>query len=115
MSLPKQLPSPLKTLQKACTEKVFAENPANCPVASRVGEATVSTPVLEGPLSGPAYFVSHGGAKYPELIMVLTGEDGVTVQVHGETFISKAGITSATFNTVPGCAVLDVRTDVPRA
>ncbi len=101
VSLPKQLPSPLKTLQKACTEKVFAENPSNCPVASRVGEAHVSTPVLEGGLSGPAYFVSHGGAKYPELIMVLTGEDGVTVQVHGETFISKQGITSATFNTVP--------------
>ncbi len=101
VSLPKQLPSPLKTLQKACTEKVFAENPSSCPVASRVGEATVSTPVLEGPLSGPAYFVSHGGAKYPELIMVLVGEDGVTVQVHGETFISKQGITSATFNTVP--------------
>ena len=101
VSLPKQLPSPLKTLQKACLEKVFAENPASCPVASRVGEAHVSTPVLEGGLSGPAYFVSHGGAKYPELIMVLTGEDGVTVQVHGETFISKAGITSATFNTVP--------------
>ncbi len=101
VSLPKQLPSPLKTLQKACTEKVFAEDPANCPIASKVGEATVGTPVLEGPLSGPAYFVSHGGAKYPELIMVLVGEDGVTVQVHGETFISKAGITSATFNTVP--------------
>ena len=33
--------------------------------------------------------------------MVLTGEDGVTVDVHGETFISKAGITSATFSTVP--------------
>ncbi len=101
VSLPKQLPSPLKTLQKACTEKVFAENPSNCPKASRVGEATVGTPVLEGPLSGPAYFVSHGGAKYPELIIVLTGEDGVTVQVHGETFISKQGITTATFNTVP--------------
>ena len=76
---------------------MFAENPSNCPVASRVGEAHVSTPVLEGGLSGPAYFVSHGGAKYPELIMVLTGEDGVTVQVHGETFISKQGITTATF------------------
>jgi hypothetical protein len=101
VSLPKQLPSPLKTLQKACTEKVFAEKPSGCPVASRVGEATVSTPVLEGPLSGPAYFVSHGGAKYPELIMVLVGEDGVTVDVRGETFISKQGITSATFNTVP--------------
>jgi len=101
VSLPKQLPSPLKTLQKACTEKVFAENPANCPKASNVGEAHVTTPVLEGGLKGPAYFVSHGGAKYPELIMVLTGEDGVTVQVHGETFISKAGITTATFATVP--------------
>ncbi len=101
VSLPKQLPSPLKTLQKACTEKVFAENPANCPKASNVGEASVTTPVLEGGLKGPAYFVSHGGAKYPELIMVLTGEDGVTVQVHGETFISKQGITTATFATVP--------------
>ncbi len=101
VSLPKQLPSPLKTLQKACTERVFAENPANCPKASKVGEAKVSTPVLEGGLSGPAYFVSHGGAKYPELIMVLVGEDGVTVQVHGETFISKQGITTATFATVP--------------
>ncbi len=101
VSLPKQLPSPLKTLQKACTEAVFAANPKQCPVASQVGEARVSTPLLAGPLTGTAYFVSHGGAKYPELIIVLVGEDGVTVQVHGETFISKQGITSATFNTVP--------------
>ncbi len=101
VSLPKQLPSPLKTLQKACLEKVFAENPAGCPVASQVGTVKVSTPVLPGGLTGTAYFVSHGGAKYPELILVLTGQNGVTVQVHGETFISKAGITTATFATVP--------------
>ena len=101
VSLPKQLPSPLKTLQKACTEAVFAANPKQCPVASQVGEARVSTPLLAGPLTGTAYFVSHGGARYPELIIVLVGEDGVTVQVHGETFISKQGITSATFSTVP--------------
>jgi hypothetical protein len=101
VSLPKQLPTPLKTLQKACLERTFAENPANCPVASQVGQAKVSTPVLPGGLTGTAYFVSHGGAKYPELIIVLTGENGVTVQVHGETFISKAGITTATFATAP--------------
>jgi hypothetical protein len=101
VSLPKQLPSPLKTLQKACLEKVFEANPRECPVASQVGQAKVSTPLLSGPLTGTAYFVSHGGAKYPELIMVLVGEDGVTVDVHGETFISKQGITSATFSTVP--------------
>jgi hypothetical protein len=101
VSLPKQLPSPLKTLQKACTEKVFGENPSDCPVSSRVGEVKVSTPILGNPLTGPAYFVSHGGAKYPELIMVLSGENGIQVDVHGETFISKQGITSATFSTVP--------------
>jgi hypothetical protein len=101
VSLPKQLPSPLKTLQKACTEKAFGENPGNCPVSSRVGEVKVSTPILANPLTGPAYFVSHGGAKYPELIMVLSGENGIQVDVHGETFISKQGITSATFSTVP--------------
>ncbi|MGA2162982.1 MAG: hypothetical protein ABSH36_00765 [Solirubrobacteraceae bacterium] len=114
VSLPKQLPSPLKTLQKACTEKVFAENPSNCPTASRVGEAHVTTPVLEGGLKGPAYFVSHGGAKYPELIMVLTGEDGVTVQVHGETFISKAGITTATFATVPDVPFSTFELELPK-
>jgi hypothetical protein len=101
VSLPKQLPSPLKTLQKACTEKVFAENPSNCPTASRVGEVKVTTPILANPLGGPAYFVSHGGAKYPELIFVISGENGIQVDVHGETFISKQGITSATFNNVP--------------
>ena len=101
VSLPKQLPSPLKTLQKACLEKVFAANPKECPVASQVGQARVSTPLLSGPLTGTAYFVSHGGARYPELIIVLVGEDGVTTDVHGETFISKQGITSATFSTVP--------------
>ena len=52
------------------------------------------------PLTGPAYFVSYGGAKFPELIIVLQGY-GVTLDLHGETFISKQGVTSSTFKTVP--------------
>jgi hypothetical protein len=114
VSLPKQLPSPLTTLQKACLEKVFAANPASCPVASQVGQVKVSTPVLPGGLTGTAYFVSHGGAKYPELILVLTGENGVTVQVHGETFISKAGITTATFATVPDVPFSNFELELPQ-
>jgi uncharacterized repeat protein (TIGR01451 family) len=114
VSLPKQLPSPLTTLQKACLEKVFAANPASCPVASQVGQVKVSTPVLPGGLTGTAYFVSHGGAKYPELILVLTGENGVTVQVHGETFISKAGITTATFATVPDVPFSNFELELPK-
>jgi uncharacterized repeat protein (TIGR01451 family) len=100
VDLPRQLPSRLETLQKACTEKQFAENPAGCPAASRVGTAVVHTPVLPEPLTGPAYFVSYGATKFPELIIVLQGY-GITIDLHGETFISKKGLTSTTFRHVP--------------
>jgi hypothetical protein len=100
VDLPKQLPSRLTTLQKACTVAQFNLNPANCPKESKIGFATVHTPILPQPLSGPAIFVSHGGEAFPSLTMVLQG-DGVTIDLVGTTFISKAGITSTTFKTVP--------------
>ncbi|HZL48735.1 MAG TPA: hypothetical protein VFC30_06955, partial [Solirubrobacteraceae bacterium] len=55
-------------------------------------------------LEGPAYFVSHGGEAFPSLIIVLQGY-GTTVDLVGTTFISKAGITSSTFKTVPDVPV----------
>ncbi len=104
VDLPKQLPSRLTTLQKACVDSVFNANPAACPAASKIGSATATTPLIPVPLTGPAYFVSHGGAKFPELIVVLQGY-GVTVDLHSETFINKAGITSSTFRTIPDVPV----------
>jgi hypothetical protein len=104
VDLPKQLPSRLTTLQKACTSAQFQANPAGCPAASIVGHATAITPLIPVPLTGPAYFVSYGGAKFPELVIVLQGY-GVTLDLHGETFINKAGITSSTFHTVPDAPV----------
>jgi hypothetical protein len=114
VELPKALPSRLSTLQKACTEVAFDANPESCPAASRVGQAVATTPILAGPLAGPAYFVSHGGAKFPELVVVLKGEDGVTVDLHGETFISKQGITSSTFSTVPDVPVGSFELKLPQ-
>ncbi|MGA9876950.1 MAG: hypothetical protein WBQ21_14200 [Solirubrobacteraceae bacterium] len=104
VDLPKQLPSRLTTLQKACPAATFAANPAACSPDSRVGEAKATTPLLPVALSGPAYFVSYGGAKFPELVVVLSGY-GTNVQLHAETFISKAGITSSTFRSVPDVPV----------
>ena len=112
VDLPRQLPSNLKTLQQACTNTQFETNPAGCPTASVVGHATALTPILPVPLTGPAYFVSHGGAKFPELIIVLQGY-GVTIDLHGETFISK-GITSSTFATVPDQPVTSFELTLPQ-
>jgi hypothetical protein len=100
VDLPRQLPSRLSTLQKACTDAQFEANPAGCPAESKVGQAKAITPLIPVPLEGPAYFVSHGGAKFPELIIVLQGY-GLTIDLHGETFINKEGITSSTFEAVP--------------
>jgi hypothetical protein len=88
VELPKALPSRLTTLQKACTAQVFEANPAACPAASIVGHATATTPELPVPLTGPAYFVSHGGESFPSLIIVLQGY-GVTVHLVGSTFINE--------------------------
>ena len=100
VDLPKQLPSRLTTLQKACTSAQFEANPAGCPAASFIGHASVITPLLPVPLTGPAIFVSHGGEAFPSLVVVLQGY-GVTVDLVGSTFISRAGVTSTTFKTVP--------------
>ena len=105
VDLPKQLPSKLPTLQKACPAATFNANPAACPVASIVGHAKASTPVLPVSLEGPAYFVSHGGEAFPDLVIVLQGY-GTTVHLVGNTFINeKTGVTSSTFNAIPDVPV----------
>ncbi|MGH2853236.1 MAG: hypothetical protein ACRDLF_03475, partial [Solirubrobacteraceae bacterium] len=112
VELPKRLPSRLTTLQKACTAAQFNANPAGCPAASVVGHATAVTPVLPVPLSGPAYFVSNGSEAFPNLVIVLQGY-GVTVHLVGDTFISKAGITSSTFKQVPDVPIASFELNLP--
>jgi hypothetical protein len=112
VSLPKQLPSRLTTLQKACPEATFAANPVSCrPLGSEVGTATVTTPVLPGQLKGSAYLVSHGGAAFPDLDIVLEG-DGVKVILTGNTNI-KSGITSSTFAAIPDVPVTSFALSLP--
>ncbi len=55
--------------------------------------------MLPSQLSGPAYFVSHGGAAFPDLDLVLSG-NGVTVILVGNTNISN-GVTTTNFASTP--------------
>jgi hypothetical protein len=114
VDLPKQLPSRLTTLQKACPAGTFEANPAACPADSIVGHAKATTPVLPVSLEGPAYFVSHGGEAFPALIIVLQGY-GTTVDLVGSTYINpKTNITSSTFKSVPDVPVGSFELTLPQ-
>jgi hypothetical protein len=111
VTLPKQLPSRLTTLQKACLQATFEANPASCPAGSNVGTATVVTPTLPLPMQGKAYFVSHGGAAFPDLDLVL--EEGlVKIILVGNTEIVNS-ITTTTFASTPDVPVTSVTVSLP--
>lgn len=111
VQLPKALPSRLTTLQKACTEATFASNPFHCPSGSFVGGATVVTPTLPGKMTGPAILVSHGGAAFPDLDLVLES-NGVRIVLVGNTDIKK-GITTTKFASTPDVPVTSVTVNLP--
>jgi hypothetical protein len=111
VQLPKALPSRLTTLQKACTEATFASNPYHCPSGSFVGGARANSPTLPEKLTGPAILVSHGGAAFPDLDLVLNA-NGVRTILVGNTDIKK-GITTTTFASTPDVPVSSITVNLP--
>jgi hypothetical protein len=112
VQLPRQLPSRLSTLNKACLQDTFEADPYSCPAASDVGNVDVTTTVLPKPLSGNAFFVSPGGAAFPDLDLVLRG-DGVTIILVGNTHISSKGTTTSTFASLPDVPVTSFHLKLP--
>jgi hypothetical protein len=86
-----------------CSDTQFAQNA--CPGPSLVGSATVTTPVLPFPLSGPAYVVQEVGSVLPKLYIVLRGR-GIEVVLRARNSFLHAIQTVNTFESLP---------DVPQA
>ncbi len=113
VELPRQLRPRLRTIQQAClAATLFADSDA-CPIGSLVGKATVTTPVLTSPLTGPVYLASRGGTAHPDLVVFLQSQ-GVAVQLDGVLSISKSGTISAAFRALPDVPIGSFRLQLPQ-
>ena len=126
VDLPQRLPARLEVIQAACPESTFNADPSACPQASVIGSASVATPILSTPMTGPAYLVakSHAGstsagggdatsskggagvsagnpeAAFPDIVLVLQAQ-GVRIDLTGTFYVNEHNITSTTFRTLP--------------
>jgi hypothetical protein len=104
VQLPGQLQSRLATLRQACRAGTFLVNPSSCPAGAVIGTGTLRTPVLNTPLTGAIYLVSHGSNAFPSLALVLHSED-IAFTLEGTISISKSGVTSSEFSALPDVPV----------
>jgi hypothetical protein len=91
-----------------CTRVQFAEGDGNgsaCPAASIYGHATATSPLVDYPLTGPAYLRSSSN-KLPDLVIALKGPASQPVAIDAAARIDsvKGGIRS-TFEGIPDLPV----------
>jgi hypothetical protein len=86
-------------IRNVCSRVQFAAG--NCPAESVYGQATVETPLLDDPLTGPVYLRSSGN-QLPDLVLDLHGPASMPIRIEaaGKTDSIKGGIRN-TFSFVP--------------
>jgi hypothetical protein len=89
---------------KACDDAhvgVGAEGPADCPDASKVGSATIVSPIIDTPLTGPIYLGPSTSPGRYKVYVVVEGQ-GVRLKLPGDISADPAtGRLTTTFDNTP--------------
>lgn len=112
IQLPKQLRPRLSTLKHACLAPTAAASLSVCPAESQVGSATVTSPVMAVPLTGPVLLVAHGGSSLPSLAVLLHAE-GISVELTASLSIGKRGMITTTFAALPDVPITAFQLTLP--
>jgi hypothetical protein len=89
-----------------CTRVQFAAS--RCPAGSRIGHASVLTPLLDDPIAGPVWLRSSN-RKLPDVVMDLRGQINLELVGHVD---SVNGRLRTTFSPLPDAPVSLVRFDL---
>ena len=108
VALPPSLFLDTFNIDKVCTRPRFAAG--DCPKGSIYGRVKAWTPLLDAPLSGPAYLRSSGHTL-PDLVFALRGE-GFEVDLAGRIDSFKGGI-RGTFPMLPDAPVTKFELRLP--
>ena len=98
--LPSSVGLDLKNATNLCDPDV-AERRA-CPQNTVVGTAKVTTPLVSGPLSGPAYFVKGAAGGLPKLFVALSGP--ININLHADSAVQRGSLVT-TFKDIPDAPI----------
>ena len=99
---------------EGCCEAQFglhANEPANCPDASKIGTAKITTPLLEEPLKGSIYLAEQNANPFGTLLaayLVAEGRGVIIKQAAKFDLDPNTGQITATFDNIPQLPFSDV-------
>jgi hypothetical protein len=115
VTLPLSLALDPKNSEHVCSVK--ASRTDTCPPSAIVGQATVSTPLLSAPLSGPVYLVKgvkivhgHRFPTLPTLLVTLRGQ--IAIDLRAQTQVNKHSQLVTIFHSVPDAAISSFRLEI---